>query len=102
MLVVERQLELSKTKTKVSRGHLGAGMGSVCGFSHVDFNGRERKKLTKDKVGSMSIQSSNSRLSRGILQLERDQMEYHQNGNWIQSLRSDRLGWRNMSKNIGI
>jgi hypothetical protein len=74
----------------------------VCGFSHVDFNGRERKELTKDKVGSMSIQSSNSRLSRGILQMERDQMEYHQNGDWIQSLRSDRLGWRHMTKNVGI
>jgi hypothetical protein len=74
----------------------------VCGFAHVDFNGRERKELTKDKVGSMSVQSSNSRLSRGILQMERDQMEYHQNGDWIQSLRSDRLGWRNMTKNVGI
>jgi hypothetical protein len=74
----------------------------VCGFSHVDFNGRERKEMTKDKMGSMSIQSSNSRLSRGILQMERDQMEYHQNGDWIQSLRSNCLGWRHMTKSVGI
>lgn len=67
--------------------HTHCTMGQA-GFSHSCLHGRERHEWAKDKVGSMNVQSSSSKLTGSILQMERDQKEFQQNGEWIHSLRS--------------